>query len=86
LYGAVTDVAQAMADIRQHEVRKMSRRMSLLERAAREVLDKTAVQRPDSPKSKISLPRLKFMERDMPADIAPPKPKPPVRRKRRALP
>ena len=45
-----------------------------------------AVERPDGPKSKISLPRLKFMERDMPADIAPPKPQPPVRRKRRALP
>jgi hypothetical protein len=58
----------------------MARRMTYFERAAREVLEKPAATgRAEKPKKKITLPKLNFMERDMPPDIAPHKPKP-VRR------
>jgi hypothetical protein len=57
------------------------RRTSFFERATRELLDKPRL-RVIGEKPKITLPRLKFLERPMPPDIEPPrKPKPPVRRK-----
>jgi hypothetical protein len=58
------------------------RRTSFFERATRELLDKPAKQHEERKKPKITLPRLKFLERPMPPDIEPPrKPKTPVRRK-----
>jgi hypothetical protein len=60
----------------------MGRRITLFERAARDILDKPAKRYEERQKPKITLPRLKFMERPLPPDIEPPrKPKPPVRRK-----
>ena len=59
----------------------MVRRTSFFERATRELLDKPRL-RVIGEKPKITLPRLKFLERPMPPDIEPPrKPIPPVRRK-----
>jgi|GEM_PF-5102571 hypothetical protein len=62
-------------------------RMTLLERATRETLDKPAKRHEERRKPKISLARLKFMDRPMPPDIEPPrKPTPPVRGKALARP
>jgi hypothetical protein len=54
-------------------------RMTMLERAARELLGKKR-ERVIGVKPKITLPRLVFMEKPMPPDIEPVR-KPPVRRK-----
>jgi hypothetical protein len=60
----------------------MGRRITLFERATREVLDKPAKQPEERKNPKITLPRLKFLEQPMPPDIEPPrKSKPPVTRK-----
>jgi len=56
----------------------MGGRITLLERATREILDKPRL-RVIGEKPKITLPRLKFMERPMPPWDEPRKP--PVRRK-----
>jgi hypothetical protein len=77
----MNDLSSSIASI---EVAKLVRRMSFFERATRELLDKPEKQHEERKKTKITLPRLKFLEQPMPPDIEPPrKPKPP---RRKALP